>query len=156
MALIPWKENELMGWKSFQRDLSRLREEMDSLFEGNFPSFKIPKNLEAVWSPAVDVVDGKDSVVIKADLPGVDKDKIEVNVEDGMLTIKGEKKEEKEVKEKGYVRTERFQGSFYRALSLPAAVKKDQIKAEYHNGVLEVTVPKAEEAKPKQVKVEVK
>ena len=155
MALIPWKQNQLVEWKSFQSDLSRLQEEMESLFKGELPSLMAQRTFEGILSPAVDIVDNRDSLVIKADIPGVDKDKIEVSVEDGMLTIKGENKEEKKTRENGFIRTERFQGSYYRAVSLPAAVNKDQIKAVYNNGVLEVTIPKVDEAKPKQVKVDV-
>ena len=106
-------------------------------------------------APAVDLFEEKDDIVVKAELPGMDKDNIEVNLTDNMLTIKGEKKKENEVKEEKYYRCERSYGSFVRNIEIPKAVHVDKVKASFKNGILEVRVPKTEEAKRKEVKLKV-
>jgi len=106
-------------------------------------------------APALDVFEDKDDVVVKAELPGMDKENIEVNLTDHMLTIKGEKKKEAEVKEENYYRSERSYGSFVRNIELPKAVHADKVKASFKNGILEVRAPKTEEAKSKEIKVKV-
>ncbi len=93
--------------------------------------------------------------MVKAELPGMDKDNIEVNLTDHTLTIKGEKKKEEEIKEKDYYRAERSYGSFFRTVELPKEVHSDKVKAHFKNGILEVRLPKTEEAKAKEVKVKV-
>jgi HSP20 family protein len=105
--------------------------------------------------PTVDLFEEKADVVVKAELPGVDKDNIQVNLTDHTLTIKGEKKKEEEVKEENYYRSERSYGSFFRTIDLPTDVHADKVKATFKNGVLEVRMPKTEEAKAKEVKVKV-
>lgn len=139
-------------------DLLDIQKEMNNLFN----SFSLSRwgdrehgLLESSWAPAIDVHDSKDHIVVKADLPGLKKEDIDVSVQEGTLVIRGEKKEEAERKEKGLIRTERFYGSFYRAVSLPTAVDDTKVKAAYKNGVLELTLPKKEEAKPKQIKIDV-
>ncbi len=106
-------------------------------------------------APAVDLYEEKDDIVVKAELPGMGKDNIEVNLTDHMLTIKGEKKKEEEIKEKDYYRSERSYGSFVRTLELPKDVHADKIKASFKNGILEVRLPKTEEDKSKEIKVKV-
>jgi len=108
-----------------------------------------------VVAPTVDLYEEKDEIVVKAELPGIDKNNIEVNLTDHMLTIKGEKKKEEEVKEKNYYRSERSYGSFLRTLELPKDVHGDKVKASFKNGILEVRMPKTEEAKAKEIKVKV-
>ena len=108
-----------------------------------------------VVAPTVDLYEEKDEIVVKAELPGIDKNNIEVNLTDHMLTIKGEKKKEEEVKEKNYYRSERSYGSFLRTLELPKDVHADKVKASFRNGILEVRMPKTEEAKAKEIKVKV-
>lgn len=155
MNLVPRKrETNLVPFKGFF-DLQR---EMNDLFD----NFSLGRWLdrddslfEGAWTPAIDVHDSKDNIVVRADLPGMKKEDIEVSIQDGTLIIRGEKKEETERKEKGAVRTERFYGSFHRAVSLPTAVDDTKVKANYKNGVLELTLPKKEEAKPKQIKIDV-
>jgi len=105
--------------------------------------------------PAVDVFEEKDDIVVKAELPGMEKENIEVNLADHSLTIKGEKKKEEEVKEENYYRSERSYGSFMRTVDLPKDVRADKIKAAFKNGILEVRMPKTEEAKAKEIKVKV-
>ncbi len=109
-----------------------------------------------MWSPAVDIFETADSIVMKAELPGVSRDNIDIQVQDNTLMLKGERKFEREVKEENYLRIERSYGAFQRAFTLPTVVQRDKIKATFKDGVLEVTMPKAEEAKPKQVKIDVK
>lgn len=108
-----------------------------------------------VKPPIVDVFEEKDDIVVKAELPGIEKDNIQVNLTDHTLTIKGEKKKEEEVKEENYYRAERSYGSFLRTLDLPRDVRADQVKASFKNGILEVRMPKTEEAKAKEIKVKV-
>jgi len=120
-----------------------------------FTSLKKLRELEGI-SPAVDMYDKKDEIVVKAEIPGVEKENVRISLSDNMLTIKGETKKEEEVKEEDYYYSERSYGSFARTLSLPSKVKSDKIKASFKNGILEIHLPKAEEAKPKEIKIEVK
>jgi len=106
-------------------------------------------------APSLDVFEEKDDIVVKADLPGMNKEEIEVTVTGDVVTIKGEKKKEEEVKEKDYYRRERSYGSFVRSVELPCEVKSDQIKANFKDGVLEVRMPKTEEAKKKCVSIKI-
>jgi len=108
------------------------------------------------WSPSVDIEENDDSYLIKADLPGVKKDDIEVTVENGVLRISGEKRIEKETgKGTRQHRTERYHGSFARYFTLPRAVEADKVKARFEDGVLSLTIPKSEEARPKTIEVQV-
>jgi len=110
----------------------------------------------ADWAPSVDIEEEDDKYLIKADLPGVDKKDIEVKLENGVLSIRGEKKTEKETgKGTKHHRTERFHGTFARSFTLPDAVKPDQVDAAYKDGVLSLTIPKAEESKPKSIDIKV-
>jgi HSP20 family protein len=120
-----------------------------------FPKWRGLRELEGI-SPSVDMYDKKDEIVVKAEIPGVEKENINISVMDNTLTIKGEMKKEEEAKEEDYYYSERSYGSFGRMLSLPAKVQADKIKASFKNGILEIHLPKAEESKPKEVKVEVK
>ena len=108
------------------------------------------------WSPAVDIIETENELVLKADLPEVKLEDIDIRVENETLTLKGERRFEKEEKAKGYHRIERNYGSFVRSFTVPSTVESDRVSAEYKNGVLTVTLPKKEAAKPRQVKVEVK
>lgn len=108
------------------------------------------------WSPPVDILETENDLVLKADLPDVTLEDIDVRVENQTLSIKGERRFESEAKEKGYHRIERSYGSFVRSFTVPSSVDTEQVSADYKNGVLTVKLPKKEAAKPKQVKVEVK
>lgn len=146
----------IVKWDPF-RDIITLRERMDRMFEDSLSRFRMPEEatMPTFWSPSVDIYETDENIVLKAELPGVDKKEVSVEVKDNTLVLKGERKREKEVKEENYHRVERSFGTFMRSFSLPVSVKQDQVKAKFKDGVLEVTLPKAEEAKPKQVKVEV-
>ena len=150
MNLAPWKQR---GSLDVFQDLEDFQKEMNRLFESRWPA---KANGNSFWAPPVDIIDEKDHIRIRADLPGLKKEDIEVSADNGILTIKGEKKEEKETKEKDYVRSERYYGAFHRSFSLPTGVDAQKVNASYKDGVLEVALPKREDAKPKQVKVEVK
>jgi HSP20 family protein len=154
MNLIPWKSRGT-GLDVFA-DMEDFQKEMNRLFDLRSQWPVKTSNGTGLWAPAVDIIDEKDQIRIKADLPGLKKEDIEVSADNGVLTIKGEKKEEKEVKEKDYVRSERYYGSFHRSFSLPTGVDSQKVNASYKDGVLEITIPKREDAKSKQIKVEVK
>jgi HSP20 family protein len=132
---------------------------MDSFFDRRMRPWWPERWLRAdemeISAPVVDVFEEKDDIVVKAELPGIEKDNIEVNVSDHHLTIKGEKKKEEEVKQEDYYRCERSYGAFLRTLELPADVKADKVKAAFKDGVLEVRLPKTEEAKAREIKIKV-
>jgi len=107
------------------------------------------------WAPAVDIFENEHELVVKADLPDVKPEELDIRVENNILTIRGERKFEKKVDEKNYLRVERSYGSFARSFSLANTVNSEAIKADYKDGVLTLTIPKREEAKPKQIKVSV-
>lgn len=156
MALIPYKKND---WLSNPfRELENLQREMNRLFDfsSNYSPFEESTLLGGQWSPAIDIYDSKDSLLVKADLPGLTKDEIEISVRDNNLIIKGEKKKDTEIKEDNYYKTERFYGSFFRTLQLPMDVDANKVDAKYQDGVLSLTLPKKEESLPKQIKIDVK
>lgn len=139
--------------QAFDR-FAALRNEMDRLFDGSFgPVFRAPGSFSR-WAPALDLYQDKDQFTVVAELPGLKKEDIELSLHDGVLTISGERKQEKKTEE-GY-RNERFFGRFQRSVTLPASVDGDKVKATYQDGVLKVVLPKAEEAKPKQIEVSVR
>ncbi|MCW8931587.1 MAG: Hsp20/alpha crystallin family protein [Gammaproteobacteria bacterium] len=106
------------------------------------------------WVPVVDIEETEDAFTIKSELPGVEKDDVSINIDRGILTIKGEKKTEKEDKKRH--RVECSYGSFVRSFTLPQSIKMDEVEAEYNNGILNLTIPKSEEAKPKEIEVKIK
>ena len=134
------------GLRGFGRDFDRF-------FSDRFED--TDEKRTAMFNPAVDLVDTSDSLQVKVELPGVKKDEVEISLKDDLLTIKGEKKEEKEEKDENRYYVERSYGAFSRTLTLPTQVKFDEIKAVFENGVLEITIPKAEEEKAREIKVEV-
>lgn len=153
MAIIPFNKRD--PWLVAFRDLEKMQDEMTNLFDFTLRPGRQEDLIPRDWSPALDVSESKDSLVVKADIPGMSKEDIHVSVQKDTLVIKGEKRQEKEVKEENFIRTERAYGSFYRAITLPETVDAANVKANYKNGVLELTLPKKEEAKPKEVKVDV-
>jgi len=126
------------------------------LFEDAFNRMLNEPRAGRPWSPAVDIFETEDELVLKADVPEVDLKDIDVRVENQTLTLSGERKFEKEETHKGYHRIERSYGQFTRSFSVPATVDTEHVAAEYHNGVLTVKLPKKAAAKPRQVKIEVK
>ena len=151
---------EVAPWRPFS-ELSRMEREMERMF-GDFFSrpwfgLKLPERLREIGfrEPAIEVYEEKDDVVVKAEIPGIKKEELEVNITDDLLTIKGQKKKEEEVKEKGYYYSERSFGSFERSIEIPRPVHSDKARASFKDGVLEVRIPKTEEAKRKEVKLRV-
>ena len=146
----------LMRWNPI-KDLLAIQEEMNKLFDEKLDKFSGDAGLqERIWEPLVDIYEEEDKFVIKAEIPDVDKKDIDITIEDNVLTIKGEKKFEKEEKKENYLRAERFYGTFRRSFTLPASVEKDKIKAKLDKGVLTIEIPKKEETKPKKISIDVK
>jgi HSP20 family protein len=144
---------DLTEWRPF-REVSRLRREMDRLWDDYFGSGRRAlRPLQAEFTPAVDVTETAEAVVVKAEVPGMDAKDINISVTGDVLTIKGEKKSEREEKEENHHVVERSYGSFSRSLPLPGAVNLDKIEAKYDKGVLTVTCPKKEEVKPKAIEI---
>ncbi len=127
---------------------------LNRLFNDFFGRASQDQNL-TTWAPAVDIYEGEHELVVKADLPDIKPEELDVRVENNILTIRGERKFEKKVDEKNYLRVERAYGSFARSFSLASTVNSEAIKADYKDGVLTLSIPKREEAKPKQIKVNV-
>ena len=153
-AVTPWRP--FMDLTRWDRDMERVMEDFFGRRMRPWFADRWSRTPEMeLTAPAVDLYEEKDDIVVKAELPGMEKDKIEVNLADHTLTIKGEKKTEEEVKKENYYRSERFHGSFLRTLELPKDVHGDKVKASFKDGILEVRLPKTEEAKRKEVKVKV-
>lgn len=145
-ALIPWEGTE--NW------LTDFRREMDETMQRFFRPVAESRGLMAkTWSPRVDVEETDKAILVKADLPGVKPEEVEITVTDGSLVLRGERKEEKEEKGKSYQRVERFVGKFYREIDLPPGVDKEKIAAECTNGVITVTIPKPPQVQPKKIAV---
>lgn len=137
-----------MLWSPFA-EIERIRREFDRLLEELMPR----EEGERVFAPVVDVYETDQELVVKAELPGVKKENVEVSIRDNALHIRGEKREEKEEKTETYHRVERVYGKFERVLPLPADVKVESAKAEFKDGVLEIRIPKAEGAKEKKIEI---
>ena len=138
----------IIRWDPF-REMTNFEDQFNRLWRGVADGGKRQES----WLPAVDVFDTKDAVVLKAELAGMRPDDIQIEVEDNVLTIKGERRFEEKVDEDRYYRVERRFGSFQRSLALPQGVKADDIQASYEDGILEVRVPKAEEEQPRKITV---
>jgi HSP20 family protein len=152
---------EVTIWKPFTeltpfREFERMRRDMDRLWDSFFEGGLRRRTEEGgEWLPSLDVSETKNELVVKAEVPGMDPKDIDISLSDGMLTIKGEKKQEKEEKEADYHLVERSYGSFTRSVQLPKEVQSEKINASYKNGILKITLPKSEEAKKKEIKIKV-
>ncbi len=136
------------------RGFSTLHDQVNRIFNETVRNHGDESALTA-WAPSVDIYETPNELVVKADLPDVDEKDIDVRVENNLLTVRGERKFDKSVAEDNYLRVERAYGTFSRSFSLPNTVNAEAIRAEYRNGVLTVNLPKREESKPRQVKVNV-
>jgi len=148
----------IVRWNPY-RSISNINRELETFFEDfGFPTARRwqagEEGAEAGWLPAIDLSETKDAYVIKADLPGVSKDDVKVTLVENVLTITGERKTEKEVKDQNLHRSERAFGTFTRSFRLPGPVAGDKIKASYKDGVLMLDVPKAESAKPREIQIQ--
>ncbi|MFC1657742.1 Hsp20/alpha crystallin family protein [Candidatus Moduliflexota bacterium] len=138
------------------RDMWDLEERVNRMFRDIVPRrFHEETPLAGSWEPAVDVYETEKNFVLKAELPEVKEEDVHVNVEGNILTLTGERNREEEIKEDHYHRTERFYGSFTRTFAIPDTVNRDGIKATFKGGVMKLTLPKREEVKPKEIKIEV-
>jgi HSP20 family protein len=143
----------LTRWEP-SRGVSTLQDQINRIFNHTFQRAEGAASLSA-WTPAVDIYETEHELVVKADLPEVDPQDLDIRVENNILTIRGERKFEHKVNEDNYLRVERSYGSFARSFTLANTVNPEAIKADYQNGVLTLGIPKREEAKPKQIKVNV-
>jgi len=141
-----------------RRDQSRgltLQDEVNRLFEDNFTRERSAHADLATWAPPVDIYETENELVVKAELPDLQDKDIDIRITNNTLTIRGERKFEKDVKEENYLRIERAYGAFMRSFSLPNSVSSENIRADYRNGVLTLHMAKREESKPKQIKISV-
>jgi HSP20 family protein len=144
---------QLVKWNPM-RDMLSLNSRADRFFNDFFyPSREGHPSKEWGWNPRVDIYEENHAIVIKAELPGIEKDKIVVDVKEGVLTLKGERSSNSEVEEENYYRRERTFGSFERRFNLPDNVDPEKITADYKDGILKVGIPRPEEVKPKQITV---
>lgn len=154
-SLTRWTRPELSTWPGFGR-LTNLRDEIDRLFEVPLAELThASQQLFSGWNPAIDMHEDKDNLYVRVELPGMKKEEIEVSLHEGTLTISGERKRDTKQESGEVYRSERFFGRFQRTVMLPSAVASDKVKAQYKDGVLSITLPKTEEAKPKQIDVSV-
>ena len=153
-GLTRWQRPEMAIWSGFGR-LTDLRDEIDRLFEAPLAEFTQATQLLSGWTPAMDLYEDKDNLYVRAELPGMKKEEIDLTLHDGSLSISGERKQEKTLADAEVYRAERFIGRFQRTVTLPAPVAAEKVKAQYKDGILTVTLPKTEEAKPKQINVHV-
>jgi len=158
MVMERWRPGRgLIPWRPF-RELEELERRFEDIFGRPFlPSARRRLPIEERgWAPPIEVFEKEDKFVVKAELPGIKEEDIDVSVVGDTLTVKGERKTETEVKEEDYYCCERSYGSFFRSIALPSTVDAKKIEASYENGVLEVSLPKAAEVKPKKISVSAK
>ena len=146
--------NTIARWDQ-SRGSGSLQDQVNRLFEGNFTRDSSGQADLATWAPPVDIYETENELVVKADLPDLQDKDIDVRVTGNTLTIRGERKFEKDVNEDNYLRIERSYGSFTRSFSLPNTVSSESIRADYRNGVLTLHMAKREESKPKRIKISV-
>ncbi len=145
----------LIRWTDPFRDVAVLQDRMNRLF-GDLLERSQPQEEglgTGIWMPNVDIFETKDAICVRAELPGVKKDDVHVEVKEGVLTLRGDRKFEKEVKEENYHRIERSYGTFHRSFTLPSSVEAEKVSARMKDGVLEVDLPKKEQAKPRKINV---
>ncbi|MFO0794616.1 MAG: Hsp20/alpha crystallin family protein [Candidatus Brocadiaceae bacterium] len=145
---------DLIKWSGFP-SISSLQGEMNRMFDRFFKGGEEFGFETGAWLPPVDLVETNDKITVKAEIPGIDPKEVDISIQGDTLLIKGEKKEEKEEKGKNYYRMERRYGGFTRSIDLPSSVDTNKVSAECKNGVLEITLQKKEEVKPKQIQVKV-
>jgi HSP20 family protein len=153
-SLTRWQRPELSTWPAFGR-LTDLRDEIDRLFESPLTELARTSNLLSGWNPALDLYEDKDNLYVKVELPGMKREDIDVSLHEGSLSISGERKSEQKHEDDEVYRAERFFGRFQRTVTLPTPVAAEKVKAQYKDGILNITLPKTEEAKPKHIDVKV-
>ena len=146
----------LTRWTTF-RDMINIQEEMNRLFNNMLsrsPEWETGE--QCVWSPVVDISETPDEIIIQAEIPGIDKENVSITIQDNVLSLSGTRKQESWEEERKLLRMERVYGSFRRSFTLPAMVEADKVKAKYTDGILTISLPKAEEARAKEVAIDVK
>ncbi len=151
LDIIPWRR---------KREISKLRSDIDDTFDKLFRSLSagLPELFSGegeIW-PSIDVLEDKKNIIVKAEIPGMDPSDFDISISDNILTIKGEKKQEKEEKDKNFYMMERQYGTFVRSIALPVEVDEEKVDASYKNGVLKIVIPKKKESKESKIKVKVK
>jgi HSP20 family protein len=143
----------VVRWDPF-RDLNLLQDRMNRLFDDAGRGWRADEPAATTtWSPAVDIFETEGEIVVKAELPGMERKDITLHLENNVLSLRGERKFEKETKDENYHRIERSYGAFNRSFAIPATVDEEKIRAEYKDGVLNIVLPKKEQARPKQIKI---
>ena len=156
MAMDRWRPfgGLVERWEPFR--VSDIQGEMNRLFDNFFGQAPMATAArERMWAPPVDVRENKDNLVLAFEIPGVREKDVTVSITGDLLTVKGERGFDREIKDESYHRVERLYGKFERMVQLPMSVQSDKVRASYRDGVLEVTLPKAEEVKPKEIKIDV-
>ena len=151
-GLMRWQRPQMALWPGFGR-LTDLRDEIDRLFDAPLAQLARTSQILSGWTPALDLYEDKENVYVRVEVPGMKKEDIELSLHNGTLSVSGERKSDETFKDAEVYREERFFGRFQRTVSLPTAVASDKVKAHYKDGILTVTLPKAEEAKPKQIQL---
>ncbi len=153
MTLVKWNPGkELLN---VEREFNRLFNTLGNRFGFSEDDYNKDEYENAVWMPLTDISEDKDKYVLKLDLPGVNKEDVKISYNEGQLSISGERKQEKETKDSKYHRVERAYGKYFRSFALPQKIKEDKIDASFKDGQLTINVPKAEEAKPKEIQISV-
>ena len=140
----------LIKWSPFLEPF----EDMDKMFQDFFPTVQNRSSMQSGYVPAIDMYEDKDSIIVETQLAGIDPEKVEISIENDVLTVRGESEKKSEVEEKNYYRKEIRRGSFYRSIPLPTHVIGDNASAIAESGVLKISIPKAQESKPKTIKIE--
>ena len=146
----------IVKWDPF-RNVAALQDRINRIFDESFSrTADVDDDISmSAWKPSVDIYETDEAIILKAELPGIKKEDVSVEIKDNVLTLKGERIEDKEIKEGSYFRKERCFGTFSRAFNLQHRVQPDKIKAKFKDGILEIEIPKPEEEKPKQITVKV-
>ena len=146
----------VVKWDPF-RDLISIQDRMNKLFEQTISRSRADEGIAATtWMPSVDIYETPETIVMKAELPGLGREDIDIQIRDNTLTLRGERRFAKDVHEENYLRIERAYGSFQRSFTLPTTIQQEKIRAVFKDGVLELTLPKAEGSKPKKIAIEVR
>jgi len=155
MALERWRPfgTSTMRWDPF-REVSDIQQEVNRIFDGFFGRPTTVAAAERMWMPLADMYETKDDLHVSVELPGVREKEVNVSIVGDVLTVKGERKWHREEEEGAFHRLERVYGKFERSIPLPVRVQADKVKASYRDGVLDITLPKAEEVKPREIKID--
>lgn len=154
MTLVRWQPRGMVGPWAPRRDVDGIQNEMNRMFDWFFGRDAGESLVDSAWAPAVDIFQDTDSYHVHVDLPGMKRDEIDITMSGDTLTISGEKKRETKQEDDSFFRVERSYGKFSRSMRLPSSVEADKISAKYQDGVLQIAIPKAEKARPKQIRVE--